>query len=314
VSDVNSTLPDDDALKAFANSALGRGSRRRRGQGASGTEAPAETQATTPAADDAPPVDEPPATADAAPAAEEAAPARAAAPEPAPAQEPAPTVAEPVGEETATVPAPAPTPAPETAPAPAPAPAVESPAAPAPAAEVAVRAVAVPHVRTSPLPAGLQDGAVIEVRVPQLGPAGTRGVQCTVMIRQEVRDRFARYQLEKKLQGEDEPSNSMVVRRAFLHAQRNDLFGEILRDVYHAANALGEEDYDEGGLLGDVVGRRTTRGRTRHTTQQSFRPSEQELAAYDAFQTAYGFPDRSAFIDGLLDRFLPPLPPPGRRR
>lgn len=305
MSEVNSTLPDDDALAAFANAALGNGRRRRRQQGASGDETTVGSTATSPATDDARPAAEPPAAVNAAPAADEPAPAPAPPAVTAPAPEPTPPVPQPVGEGPADVPrqAPAPDAEPEQAPA-------EEP----PAAEVAVRAVVVPVARTSPLPPGLQDGAVIEVRVPDLGPSGRRGTQCTVMIRQDVRERFARYQLEKKLQGDKEPSNSIVVRRAFLFAQRGNLFGEILRDVYHAANAVDEEDYDEGGLLGDVVGRRAIRGRVRNTGQQSFRPSEQELAAYDAFQVAYGFPDRSAFVDGILDRFLPPLPASGRRR
>jgi hypothetical protein len=150
--------------------------------------------------------------------------------------------------------------------------------------------------------------------VPDLGPAGARSTQCTVMVSQNIRDRFAHYQLQKKIQGQKEPSNALVIRRAFLHARRNNLFGKILADVYHRANAVDEEDYDEDGLLGEVIGRRTVRGRLRDSGQQSFRPSQQELATYDAFATAYGFPDRSAFMEGLLDEFLPQLPTSGRRR
>ncbi|MFE5037115.1 hypothetical protein [Streptomyces sp. NPDC056683] len=314
MSDVNSTLPDDEALAAFANTALGGGRRRRRQQGAGGAEESAGSPAAGPAADDAQPTEEPPAAVDTAPAADTPAPESAAPAATPAAAEPAASAGEPVGEGKATVPAQ--TAAVESAPAEEvaeDAPADDPPASRATRGEVAVRAVTVPMTQTL-IPPGLRDGAVIEVQVPDLGPAGARATQCTVMVSQDVRDRFAHYQLTKKMAGEKEPSNALVVRRAFLHARRNALFVDILRAWYHAANAVDEEDWDEDGLLGGVVGRRTTRGRVRNTGQQSFRPSEQELATYDAFTTAYGFSDRSAFMEGILDRFLPPLPSPGRRR
>ncbi|MGR3875722.1 hypothetical protein ACUXZZ_45135 (plasmid) [Streptomyces graminifolii] len=179
--------------------------------------------------------------------------------------------------------------------------------------ELEVRAVTVPATLEL-LPPGLVEGGVVEVRVPDLGRAGTDPTQCTIMISSNVRDRFSHYQLEKKMAGEPEPANAMVVRRAFLHARRHQLFGEILRNWYHQTIAVDQEDYDEDGLLGEVVGRRSVRGRVRDSGQQSFRPSRQELATYDAFQTAYGFTDRSAFLEGVLDKFLPELPASRRRR
>lgn len=179
--------------------------------------------------------------------------------------------------------------------------------------ELEVRALTVPATLDL-LPPGLVEGGVVEVRVPDLGRTGTDPTQCTIMISSNVRDRFSHYQLEKKMAGEPEPANAMVVRRAFLHARRHQLFGEILRNWYHQATAVDQEDYDEDGLLGEVVGRRSVRGRVRDSGQQSFRPSRQELATYDAFQTAYGFTDRSAFLEGVLDKFLPELPASRRRR
>jgi hypothetical protein len=134
------------------------------------------------------------------------------------------------------------------------------------------------------------------------------------MVSQNVRDRFAYYQLSKKMAGDKEPSNALVVRRAFLHAKRGDLFAKLLTDVYQQQNAVDDEDYDEDGMLGEVVGRRAVRGRLKDSGQQSFRPSEQELATYDAYSQAYGFPSRSDFLTAVLDEFLPQLPASGRRR
>jgi len=153
----------------------------------------------------------------------------------------------------------------------------------------------------------------VKVRIPNLGPAGARATQCTIMASQNVRERFAHYQLAKKMAGEKEPSNALVVRRAFLYCKRGSLFTKLLRDVYQQQNAVDDEDYDEDGFLGEVVGRRAVRGRLKDSGQQSFRPSEQELANYDAFTQAYGFPSRSDFLNAVLDEFLPQLPS-GRRK
>lgn len=283
--DVNSELPDGDALSAFANSALGGGRRRRR---VPPPETPQDTEPAQPA----------PAEQDSTPRPETAAEQPAPAPTAPAAENPKPTV-------------PSPAPAPEQPAAPVrPQPEPDVPAAPS--TEVEVRAVAVPMTRTV-VPPGLQ-GGTIEVQVPALGPAGARATQCTVMVSTGVRDRFAYYQLAKKTAGEKEPSNALVVRRAFLHCKRGNLFGKLLADLYHQHNAVDDEDYDEDGLLGDVIGRRTVRGRLKETGQQSFRPSEQELVTYDAYSQAYGFPSRSDFLDCVLDEFLPQMPASGRRR
>ncbi|MDX3202806.1 hypothetical protein [Streptomyces scabiei] len=315
---VNEELPDGEALAGFAAGALGGGARARRKQQSGSASAPPKAPASeaakppeaAPALAPEPPAADEPAPASAPPAATAEEPARA--PRAVPPSEPEPT-REPVGGGASTVPHQSAAPAPSVDAEPEAAPAETQPEPASTTAAVEVRAVPVAVARTSPLPPGLQ-GGVIQVQVPDLGPSGARATQCTVMISQNVRDRFARYQLEKKIAGEKEPSNALVVRRAFLAAKRNNLFGAILTDMYQRANAVDEEDYDEDGLLGEVVGRRTVRGRLRDSGQQSFRPSEQELATYDAFSTAYGFPDRSAFMEGLLDNFLPQLPAAGRRR
>lgn len=365
MSDVNSTLPDQEALAAFANSATGGGRRRRRrqeaeaaGEAASGTSPSSAEEETAPA--DGVPETEPTAETAPAPDVEEQ-----SSPDIATADrllrildDPATTLSHgqlsdlwravnEVGLLSYEVPGrdmtfaailndrmveamaaekrKGRTPVPnQTSPADDrsdDAPAVEDDRAPAAeeaesgtsTKELEVRALTVP-APLELLPPGLVKGGVVEVRVPDLGRTGTDPTQCTIMISSNVRDRFSHYQLEKKMAGEPEPANAMVVRRAFLHARRHQLFGEILKNWYHQATAVDQEDYDEDGLLGEVVGRRSVRGRVRDSGQQSFRPSKQELATYDAFQTAYGFTDRSAFLEGVLDKFLPELPASRRRR
>jgi hypothetical protein len=282
--DVNSELPDQEALAAFATSALGTGRRRRRGQAVDDS-----TGTPSPAADDNAPKEQ-----------EKEEPRTAPVPQP---ERPRPEPASPA----AAVPTPTQAPEAET---PGP-PRTEQAPPSVPGGEVDVRPLAVPTTRT-PIPPGLQ-GGTIEVRIPALGPAGARATQCTVMVSSSVRDRFAHYQLAKKMAGDKEPSNALVVRRAFLYCKRQDLFGKLLTDVYQQHNAVEDEDYDEDGMLGEVIGRRAVRGRLKDSGQQSFRPSEQELVTYDAYSQAYGFPSRSDFLNAVLDEFLPQLPA-GRRR
>lgn len=281
----NSVLPDDDALSAFASTAFA--PRKPRRQDKEGRPASAPAAPAAPAAEDKP----------------KSAPAPtspAEAPQPA-AAVPAPAVS--TDSETSRA---------ETPAADAP---VASPREPA-AAQVAVRtqptAPAVSHTPV-PVPSPYREITVDQVTVPDLGPTGSRAIQCTIMASQSVRERIAHYQLSKKMEGKPEPTNAIVVRRAFLHAKRNNLFGKILADLQHQQNPVDEEDYDEDGALGQVVGRRPVRGRLKDSGQQSFRPSEQELATYDAFSAAYGFPNRSDFLNALLDEFLPPMPASGRR-
>ncbi|MGW1564399.1 hypothetical protein ACWCQ1_49415 [Streptomyces sp. NPDC002144] len=136
---------------------------------------------------------------------------------------------------------------------------------------------------------------------------------CLIMVDTEVRRRFEQYQTTQKLATGHEPTNAVVVRRAFLHAKRNDLFQQLREDVRHQQQPLAEEDLDEDGLFGDVPNRRVERGRTKSRTQQSFRPSGRELAVYDAFCDSYLFPNRSDFLNAILDAFLPPLPSAPKR-
>jgi hypothetical protein len=146
---------------------------------------------------------------------------------------------------------------------------------------------------------------------PTLAKEGNLPTQCTIMVQPQVRERFGRYQMAQKVETGVEPTNAVVVKRAFLHAHRNNLWPQLREAVRHRQQPVSEEDHDPDGLFGEVPARRVDRGGVKHGVQQSFRPSQQELAVYDAYAAAYAFDNRSDFLDAVLDAFLPPVP--GRR-
>jgi hypothetical protein len=168
-------------------------------------------------------------------------------------------------------------------------------------AEVAVRQVADP-----------QPAAVFRPLVPVAPPAAAAGddrtTQCTINVSASVRDRFADFQLKKKLEVGNEPTNAVVVRWAVLHAHREGLWSQMREYVRHRQAPTFAEDDDPDGLFGDVpAGRQTVRGRARDTVQQTFRPSLAELARYDQLAAQYGFANRSEFLDAALEVYLPAL-------
>lgn len=178
------------------------------------------------------------------------------------------------------------------------------------AAPVTVAAPRMPSAtatRDAPAPAGSVPGAPA-LRVPDLGEAGRHSTQCTIMVRTEIRRRFEHYQGITKLQTGREPTNAVVVRRAVLHARKQNLFARMLESVRYRQQPVADEDLDDDGLLGGVPNRRTDRGRIKDSDQQSLRPSRQELAVFDAYVDAYSFANRSEFLDAALDAFLPELP------
>lgn len=180
--------------------------------------------------------------------------------------------------------------------------------APAAAAEVAVR-TAPPN---TPVVASPRPLAGVGPRAS--AAAAERSTQCTINVSAAVRDRFAAFQLAKKLERGAEPTNAVVVRWAVLHAHRNGLYAQMREYVRHRVTPVYDEDDDPDGLFGDVPGRRAERGRTRDTVQQSFRPSLAELDRYDALAAEQGFANRSEFLDAALDAFLPQMPNRQRRR
>ncbi|MFD8384279.1 hypothetical protein ACFV2X_38155 [Streptomyces sp. NPDC059679] len=273
-------LPEDDSLDAFSAMANAATAPRRRRRAAATPEPEVEPPTPEPAAASAAEIapEQQPA-ADAKPETEQ----RLDAPgEPEPRPEPEP---QPEPARTALVPQPSPNS--ERLPSPA----IEQDLAPAPAA----------------------DHQVTTVPIKNLGEAGQRATQCTIMVSTSVRDRFAHYQLTKKMEGR-EPTNAIVVRRAVLHARKNDLFSQLLEKVRHRQQPVDDEDHDPDGIFGEVPGRRAERGRMKDSVQQSFRPSYQELEVIDTITAAYRFPSRSDFLDAALDAFLPPLPASGRSR
>lgn len=168
---------------------------------------------------------------------------------------------------------------------------------------------AAPHTYvTLPAPAQAHFAPTAPSRADSQDP-----LPCLIMVDLEVRRRFEHYQTAQKLATGHEPTNAIVVRRAFLHAKRRELFQQLREDVRHQQQPLAEEDLDPDGLFGDVPARRVERGRTKSRTQQSFRPSGRELAVYDAYGSHYGFPNRSDFLNAVLDAFLPPLPTSPKR-
>ena len=165
-------------------------------------------------------------------------------------------------------------------------------------------------VRTSPAPAAVhRDASPVIVEIPKLGPDGALPTQCVINVTTAVRDRFAQYQLVKKLETASEPTNAIVIRRAVLAARKADAFDRLARQVAARQQEPldAEEDFDADGFLGEAIGRKAERGRVKDSQQQSFRPTRQELATYDAIVAAYRFPSRSDFLNEALDDFLPPL-------
>ncbi|WP_433717252.1 hypothetical protein ACQP2U_43085 (plasmid) [Nocardia sp. CA-084685] len=159
----------------------------------------------------------------------------------------------------------------------------------------------------------------ITVNAPRLGPAGEDGTNALVNVDVEVRDRFEAYQDAVKQKTGSAPTNGVVVRRAFKHARKADswlrlLEEELQRNRPQDAELDDDEDDDLAEILGDVNGRRAARGRVKNKAQQSFRPSKQELASFDAIWEAVGFPDRSGFINAMLHDFLPEGKKPTRAR
>ncbi|MFI6658149.1 hypothetical protein ACIBL8_21800 [Streptomyces sp. NPDC050523] len=153
----------------------------------------------------------------------------------------------------------------------------------------------------------------IEITHPP-ADASSLPTQCTIMVQPQVRRRFGLYQTAQKVETGVEPTNAVVVKRAFLHAHRNDLWAQLREAVRHRQHPVSDEDDDPEGLFGEVPARRVDRGGVKHGVQQSFRPSPQELAVYDTYAAAYSFDNRSDFLDAVLDAFLPPLPTPTSRR
>jgi len=128
----------------------------------------------------------------------------------------------------------------------------------------------------------------------ELGDLGTMVRQATVLLRVNVRARFTAYQ--RRHGGKGAMPNTQVVFDA-LNACRHR-YHEIMARRRPAA---------EPGLLFDAAqgrGRRTTTD-ARPSSQLSFRPTHAQLGQLKQIAEAEGAPSVSAFVDAVLDAWLP---------
>ncbi|MFD9047859.1 hypothetical protein ACFVVP_25860 [Streptomyces sp. NPDC058128] len=129
-----------------------------------------------------------------------------------------------------------------------------------------------------------------------------------VMVDGHVRQRFDQYQTAQRLATGKEPTNAVVVRRAVLHAQRHDLYAEMLGRIQSGTWPTTDEDDDPDCLFGEPEpSQRPMRGRVKNREQLSFRPSVRELEVIDGLSESWAFPNRSDFVNEALHAFLPAL-------
>lgn len=163
-------------------------------------------------------------------------------------------------------------------------------------------------VPAQPAPPPAVSSPAVEIDLPNLGPIGKTTMQCAVNIELTVQARFAYYQDERKRVTGLEPTNAVVMRRAVSAANKKGVFPELLEAAQARLQTGEEEDEESSDLFGEVEGRKTSRGRTKATGQQPFRPSRQELAVIDALWQGFDFPSRSDFCNAVLDWWLPQIP------
>ncbi|MFD6465230.1 hypothetical protein [Streptomyces goshikiensis] len=130
-----------------------------------------------------------------------------------------------------------------------------------------------------------------------------RFTQVTSLVDVTVVARFNAYQTAQKVKTGAEPANTVVVFTAINAAMKADKLGELSRPP--------EGDPDDF-LSIQTPGRRTSRER-RRVDQLSWRPTYGQLAKIDEAWKDF-FKDRSAFINAVLDDFLPAAKPPRRPR
>lgn len=134
-------------------------------------------------------------------------------------------------------------------------------------------------------------------------PHGNLIRQATISVAAEVAERFREYQRQQAAEG-PVPSNAEVVFRAL----------EACRDRYADVVASRRPQPEPGRRFGaPVPGRRVT-SEARLTSQVNYRPTYAEHAEIKRLQTEAGAPSVSAFLDAVLDEFLPQLPGRPRRR
>ncbi|MFH8736838.1 hypothetical protein [Streptomyces sp. NPDC017964] len=190
--------------------------------------------------------------------------------------------------------------------------AVQAPVVPLPSGEDPAAQPAVPagdDARTRrPVPSGPSQAVEPEMHVREVASEQTT-TQAMAMVSDDVRRRFEHYQTLQRQQSGHEPTNAVVIRRAFVRARRDDCFSQLLDEERRRQKLFAQEDdSDADDLFGDVPSRKAARGRTKGRVQLSFRPSRRELAVYDGWAEAYRFDNRSDFLNAVLAHFLPDLP------
>ena len=127
--------------------------------------------------------------------------------------------------------------------------------------------------------------------------------QASITIDAEVAQRFRAYQRQQASQGPTLFNHQLV----FLALRE-------CRGRYAEVVARHQPQSEPGELFGALVPGRRATSEARPTSQLNFRPTHGELAGIRRLQKEAGAPSVSAFLNAVLDEFLPPLPGRGRGR
>jgi hypothetical protein len=166
----------------------------------------------------------------------------------------------------------------------------------------AVPAVATDREDDGPPAAGTQAGlAVTDAQeLPDI-PHGNLIRQATINVAAGVAERFRAYQRQQAAEG-PAPSNAEVVFRAL----------EACRGRYAEVVASRRPQAEPGRLFGAPVAGRRVSSEARLSSQINYRPTYAEVAEIKRLGEQAGAQSVSAFLDAVLDEFLPKLP--GRPR
>jgi hypothetical protein len=127
--------------------------------------------------------------------------------------------------------------------------------------------------------------------------------QASITIDAEVALRFRAYQRQQASQGPTLFNHQLV----FLALRE-------CRGRYAEVVARHQPQSEPGELFGALVPGRRATSEARPTSQLNFRPTHGELAGIRRLQKEAGAPSVSAFLNAVLDEFLPPLAGRGRGR
>ena len=180
------------------------------------------------------------------------------------------------------------------------APAPALPVFPPPAPAAAAAPAPAPPVFAEPRP---------QVQAPVSGDAAAGEgsedfiTQATIQVGASVATRFKAYQREEDHSTRIKPTNAEVIFRAL----------DELRGRYAQIVAARRPQLPEGRMFGRPVAGRRVAG-TELRSQINYRPTVGERAAIREIWQSAGAESESAFINALLDEFLPAAAPTGRAR